>query len=1715
MKKKIRKIIAIIIILNLILIKILPTVAIAAEEVVDVSTSNENINIDAVINGKHSLSADVEEKPVLELDIAVKKTGYLKDIKIELEDNNYELSIIDAEELNKKQDEIKYNEVNNENKETENIDEIIEENINEVSETNTIIENEKTENSDKNINETNQINVINENKIEEQENELVNTTGEDIQVKENVFNDEEYKNKTNPLKKINKNSIELNEIQAGEMSKVKIPIQFVKNKEVKISSSLIDKDSIIKIECTYTNEKGKEKKIKKEITHHLKWTSSSEATIKQEIKKYVKFGDNQTIVGIDINSGIKDNIIPSRNKETTITVPKISEQNPTSVIVTSEAKIEYEYKDEILTIKENKAELQEDGTTEVFEWNSNTKYNIIYIYDKQTNDTVVNSQAKLKVNTLTGEEIEVESLEEFDISNQIGNIVDINVVTPDSINKGYMYTNLKKNEERSKTEYEVEYNIDIGYAEILENISLAEKDYNYLDENKEIIKNANNNIITDKVSVESENLKEILGEDGKIIIKDAEENEIGSLDKDNNELEVKTNLINIETSKVLKEGNLKIKASKEINEEVDYDKEQLKNYKYLSSNSELSYGNDDNDNELADSTIELIEPKSEASLKINKTNLSTVVDNKDVILNIGLKTKDIAHALYENPRFIITLPEQITNIEIQSVNKLYDEELTGKNLQITGNQVLMELDGCQTKYISSGTEDGTIISISMNLELNNLAPSSEELVKLEYWNDTTEDVNQVEIPIEITAPTGMVLTNKIEIEDKSISALKDETENIIIDTNSTSKEMTISGNIINNTGVDVDKVVLMGRIPFAGNKTIDGIDLKSNINTTLKSLVQVDGIDDITIYYSDNGEETADGSTWTTEATSNVKSFKIVKNGIFESKGIFSFKYIVEVPERLDYDYTAKENYGVYYNNNAEEGVSTNLEEAIPLGITTGEAPAITMDVNAIDTNEGYTIDNDGTVKEGEYITYKVKVHNNGSTKAENVSVKTTLPSGITLVKYKEGTESDPIASYFVDYFTKEVVSTIGEVEARETKEIYITAKITDVISNNEENKLTTQFTMTSDLLEEGIVKDHSLKNSKGGLTLKLTSSVTNNFSEGRLLTYLIKLENANYETKGNVEIKLQLPEEIEYTEMGSEYQAEYDSKNHLVTIRLDELKTLPENIMVKATLKTNNDKDIKTIATATYNGSKDEYKSNEEIFESVNINESIQAVQTSNISNSILDTDELEFYVDIRNNTSETKSFIFKDYLPSGVTVKNYKMEVDGQVISDGVTPYIITPVELKAGKSAKATITVNAYTQEKGKYINIKNSPTIVVDDKEIEVNSIELQVNGTGDISNSRAQGTADTNEVTEQTESINELKENIKDSKYTYEEGTYKISGNIWIDENKDGKFEITEPVLQNSILLLYDNDTNQFIKNGDKFVAALTDENGTYTFTNVKPGNYSVMSQYNTREYEIAKYRVEGLSDSENSDFIASKYGETDIAMTDLIEVKDNSIYNINLGLTYREIFDLKLEQNLTKMTVVNQETGANEYNVDSEKGKVQLSKKEMKNSTVLYEYIIKVTNQGDIPGYAKTIVDYIPEDTKFNSELNPDWYIKNDGYAYNSTLVNTLINPGETKELKLVLTKKITEESIGNTRNTAEIYTTYNERGIEAIDAKAGNRMDDENDMASTDAIITTKIEVKTVTTIAFTVLILALIILSVLWITKKFISKMDNDIEKIEGLDK
>ena len=280
----------------------------------------------------------------------------------------------------------------------------------------------------------------------------------------------------------------------------------------------------------------------------------------------------------------------------------------------------------------------------------------------------------------------------------------------------------------------------------------------------------------------------------------------------------------------------------------------------------------------------------------------------------------------------------------------------------------------------------------------------------------------------------------------------------------------------------------------------------------------------------------------------------------------------------------------------------------------------------------------------------------------------------------------------------------------------------------------------------------------------------------------------------------------------------------------------------------------------------------------------------------------------------------------------------------------------------------------------------------------------------------------------------------------------------------------------------------------------TNSEGFYAFTKVVSGQYLVIFEYDITAYGITAFEKEGVSNESNSKVIEKTMTidgkETKVGTTEKIDLTQN-VSGINIGLVPAKKYDMQLDKYVTKITVQNSKTVSKDY--DNEKlAKQEINGKEVNSTTVIVEYTIRVTNKGDVAGYVKKIADYLSSDYKFSSELNKDWY-QDGSDVYCTSLADTKINPGESKDVKLTVIKQMKESNVGLVNNTAEIVSSYNELGLTDINSTEGNKVKGENDMSSADVIIA----IKTGQVVATVMLVITTIIIltAAVFIIRKFTS--------------
>ena len=279
---------------------------------------------------------------------------------------------------------------------------------------------------------------------------------------------------------------------------------------------------------------------------------------------------------------------------------------------------------------------------------------------------------------------------------------------------------------------------------------------------------------------------------------------------------------------------------------------------------------------------------------------------------------------------------------------------------------------------------------------------------------------------------------------------------------------------------------------------------------------------------------------------------------------------------------------------------------------------------------------------------------------------------------------------------------------------------------------------------------------------------------------------------------------------------------------------------------------------------------------------------------------------------------------------------------------------------------------------------------------------------------------------------------------------KITGVVWEDFNVDGIMDDTEKKISNVTLKLY-NSLDELIQ------TTTPDEKGEYTFSGILTGDYYVVAAFNTDKYGVTGNPSEDFYDKtrlsvfkpvpitseqqdlyeerENADDVVAEDTEPmSIVKTDMISIGNETriVRNINLGLSLRKIFGIKVNKYINKVDVTNALGVVTTKNYGNTK-LAKLDVKDVNNLHIKVVYTIEVENVKYYPGYVTLITDIVPDGMNFNSKYseNNGWELLEDGTLINRTLANTIINEGEKKYLTIAF--DITRKEAGSFINFASV----------------------------------------------------------------------------------
>ena len=1390
--------------------------------------------------------------------------------------------------------------------------------------------------------------------------------------------------------------------------------------------------------------------------------------------------------------------------------------------------------------------------------NCTDEYLVTFKYEGKEIYDYVNSTEKFNVSTDFTAKIEaynnIETIKEqeftgkAEITKKINEIVDFNIEATKEISKGHIYANFNA-KEKVETSYTVKYTANIAYANLINAIEFTQEADNYKDGTTEystVVSNKNE-IYTTKISVSENVFNKILGTEGYIDIFNPNLEKVGTINKqslkdglytfDCKDLDL--NKLTLKTSAPTTEGTLNIYVEKSIKGENGYSKEEIKSFKEINASV---IGKTELAEQTKQGKIALKEPISKAELTISKNNLSTITVNENVEIRATLDTSNINNSLYKNPTIKLVFPKYFEKIEISDAKLLFENELKLKNNNWStenGNKVLtLSFEGTQTKYNSEATTKGATISILADITLEKLTPSMQEKIKMYYTNENTdlyetsnitpegantnnetisvvrakansnaqEIKGMVKADVNFVVPTGVMVSAGIDNYKEGASgilSITDESLDVEIAPFANKRIATVKGTLTNNNTNPISNVCILGRFPSQGNKKIDSTDDLGNTTTfSVSKAISVLGMDTskIEVYYSEKTDANKDlkdtSNGWTTSQTdlTKAKSYLIVLKDKIEATGTIEFNYEIELPNNIGYNKNAATMYKTYYTNEASEATMEESKQAPILNLTTGKGPELEIKLSS-------SAASDGRVFNGQYVRLYVEVKNTGKLDITNAKL---IVGDLINAKFSYLEDSSLVID--TDYLGTMNLETIKSGQSKTVSyEILCQPGLNikndgeDEIDEEKLKEVSVPLKLTADNIEGEIpAETYKLTFYEDAKRITINNTVDAYedliYQSGDEINYTIDINNKTDADINNVEVTIPLPNgskvEDTYIESGSNITKDgINIKSDKVIVNISKMPaTSTMKIYVKFILGDNLPESFSTkvsLTDGTYT-----YLSNEKY------------IYTGKISITAEQVDPVNQYI------KEREGFVY-----------SFKITANSSLGAENVTLEVNLPKEAKYTGNTVANIKTGDIVACRDEYdINTK---TLKVTIPQI-ANGVTLEANiyVTAELESEEDDGKAIVNSAKIYGNNIEEIALNPvtyyleynpnKEDDGTIQNG-YKISGTAWIDSNKNGQRDNDEATLSNVKVMLLYKKNNQIVtsETGEKLIVT-TDDSGKYEFRNIKSNEYLAVFVYDTSRYTITTYQKDGVQASKNSDAINMEVildGEkTRVGMTDTIVLKNSNIRNIDIGLYGEEKFDLRLDKYISKIKLTTPTIGTKEYNYDNSTfEKIEVLRQNVDKSSIVIEYKIVVTNEGALPGYVNKIIDYLPKDVNFNTELNKDWYLSKDsGCIYNTSLDNQKINPGESREVSLILTKKITKSSIGSVVcNMAEIYQATNEAGLPDIDSEQANKLETEDDLGTANIILSI-VTGKIVGYITIIIIAAGIIATGIIIIKKKVLTKIN-----------
>ncbi len=223
---------------------------------------------------------------------------------------------------------------------------------------------------------------------------------------------------------------------------------------------------------------------------------------------------------------------------------------------------------------------------------------------------------------------------------------------------------------------------------------------------------------------------------------------------------------------------------------------------------------------------------------------------------------------------------------------------------------------------------------------------------------------------------------------------------------------------------------------------------------------------------------------------------------------------------------------------------------------------------------------------------------------------------------------------------------------------------------------------------------------------------------------------------------------------------------------------------------------------------------------------------------------------------------------------------------------------------------------------------------------------------------------------------------------------------------------------------------------------------------------TVVKYYYARKAEVEVKYLEKGTDYEVAEgstlngYVGDKYEteQKEIPYYKFIEKTENWKGNMSqekITVIYyyeKEIFNLGVDKWVSNVNINGIGEAAQNIGNKDEIYKVDIYRKDANTANVKVTYKIRITNKGEIEGTVGRLTDIIPSGYSYNKEDNEIYFENNSGVLTTDALKDEVIQPGEYKEIEVVLRWTGGEGNFGQKDNMVILTQLNNPAGYEDID---------------------------------------------------------------------